>query len=121
MVVRIPFSEEDVGLSDTISSGYCVYEWKIYPSDEFKSSTEDQSPIIFTVVAACVFVAIAITFFMYDSFVQRRNSKVLDAAAKSNALVLSLFPAQFRGECIQSRYKNLSAASSTCCFQFEFR
>jgi Adenylate and Guanylate cyclase catalytic domain len=34
---------------------------------------------------------------MYDAFVRRRNAKVLDAAAESNAIISSLFPTNVRG------------------------
>ena len=38
----------------------------------------------------------ALTFFIYDQFVSRRNATVVDAAVKSNAILSSLFPSNVR-------------------------
>jgi class 3 adenylate cyclase len=45
---------------------------------------------------AFTFVLVAIVFFIYDIFVQRRNEKLVASAAKSNAIVTSLFPENIR-------------------------
>ena len=72
------------------------YEFLVYPTSEFESDTRDRFPIVLAIVASAVFFTIAIFFFVYDSFVSKRNRKIVDAAAKSNAVILSLFPASIR-------------------------
>ena len=72
------------------------YEFRLYPSAEFKDDTSDSLPFLFTVLAAVVFAVITIIFFVYNWLVERRNTKIVDAAAKSNAVILSLFPANIR-------------------------
>jgi class 3 adenylate cyclase len=42
------------------------------------------------------FLLVAIVFFIYDIFVQKRNEKLISSAAKSNAIVSSLFPDNIR-------------------------
>lgn len=41
-------------------------------------------------------MVMALTFFMYDGLVSRRNKKVMSAAVRSTAIVTSLFPSQVR-------------------------
>lgn len=52
--------------------------------------------MIVTIAVAVIFALVAFTFFMYDRFVQRRNAVVLDSAARSNAIVSSLFPTEIQ-------------------------
>ena len=89
--------EEETGI------GHCNYEFKLYPSKKLEGDTEDNLPLIATVVSAAVFMAIAIAFLVYDSFVAKRNKMIVDAAAKSNAIVLSLFPAHVRDKLLKAR------------------
>jgi hypothetical protein len=42
------------------------------------------------------FALVAIVFVIYDTFVHRRNEKLIASAAKSNAIVTSLFPENIR-------------------------
>ena len=102
MEVKIPFSSDDMTL-DTAGSGYCFYEFRIYPSSEFEEYSQESFTVVMTVISACVFFVIAMAFFLYDLFVQQRNAKVIAAAAKTNALVLSLFPAQIRDQLLKEK------------------
>jgi class 3 adenylate cyclase len=76
--------------------GHCVYSLYIYSSNEFRDSSESDLPLILSVVVAVIFGVMALTFCIYDRFVARRNSKVVNAAARSNAIIHSLFPTQVR-------------------------
>ena len=100
--VRVPFSDE-VGPEYTLDLGYCLYEFRIYPSREFRESMEDNSPLYLCLISASVFFMIAVAFFVYDLFVHKRNTKIVDAAAKSNAIILSLFPAKVRDQLLAQR------------------
>jgi class 3 adenylate cyclase len=42
------------------------------------------------------FILVAVVFFVYDMYVQRRNMIMINNAARSNAIVTSMFPAQIR-------------------------
>jgi class 3 adenylate cyclase len=48
--------------------------------------------IIVAVAAAAAFLVMGLTFYMYDRFVRMRNNKIVYAAARSNAIISSLFP-----------------------------
>eukprot|EP00934_Nitzschia_sp_Nitz4_P000116 Nitzschia sp. Nitz4//scaffold136_size62208//9461//13452//NITZ4_006362-RA/size62208-augustus-gene-0.6-mRNA-1//-1//CDS//3329535600//116//frame0 len=80
----------------TTTTGHCLYSLRIYPTDEFTSSLEKRIPTIFAIVVACFFIMVAVVFFTYDVFVQRRNEALVSNAARSNAIVASLFPSNIR-------------------------
>jgi len=76
--------------------GHCVYSFYLYSSDTFKRSSESSLPVICTICVSVIFIVMALTFCIYDEFVRRRNTKVVNAAARSNAIVSSLFPTNVR-------------------------
>jgi hypothetical protein len=78
------------------AAGACVYTLSVYPSAELRESYSSNKPTIYTAVIGLVFFLMAATFFAYDSYVKRRNDKVIQAAARSNAIVSSLFPSNIR-------------------------
>ena len=50
---------------------------------------------------AVAFAIVIALFFVYDMFVQRRNEKLIANAARTNALVSSLFPGALRDKVIE--------------------
>eukprot|EP00934_Nitzschia_sp_Nitz4_P001033 Nitzschia sp. Nitz4//scaffold68_size99682//65007//67537//NITZ4_004572-RA/size99682-snap-gene-0.3-mRNA-1//1//CDS//3329556617//1033//frame0 len=69
---------------------------RIYASGDFTSSLERRTPMIFAIVVAFFFLLTAVVFYTYDVFVQHRNEKLVNNAARSNAIVASLFPSNIR-------------------------
>jgi hypothetical protein len=92
--------------------GHCVYRMHVYPTDRFFASVSNL-PTVFTSVIAVSFVLMAVTFFMYDRFVRRRNEKVVVAAARSNAIVSSLFPSNVRDRLFEERDEEKRALART--------
>ena len=76
--------------------GACLHTMSIYPSSSFEDKYTSKNPIAFSMVVAAVFISIILAFLAYDSFQRKRNTKVVANAAKSNALVSSLFPSNIR-------------------------
>jgi Adenylate and Guanylate cyclase catalytic domain len=72
----------------------CRYILAIYPSTAVEEQNTTTQPIIFAVIMAMLFLAAAIFFLVYDYFVQRRQREAMNEAARSNAIVSSLFPAE---------------------------
>ena len=68
----------------------------IYPSSVFEESYDTNTPEIFGIVVASTFLLIALVYLVYDILVQRRNWKLVESAARTNAIVSQMFPAQFR-------------------------
>ncbi|CAB9514142.1 Receptor-type guanylate cyclase gcy [Seminavis robusta] len=81
--------------------GHCVYKMELYPSTVFKDQYYGSTPIGFTVAVALTFVLIAVVFVCYDVFVQRRNTNMIYNAAKTSALVTSMFPRHIRDQLMQ--------------------
>ena len=73
----------------------------MYPSRNFEQTYDSKTPEIFALVVVSVFILVAITFLIFDSFVQRRNRKIIANAAKSNAIVTSLFPGTLRDKVLE--------------------
>jgi class 3 adenylate cyclase len=85
----------DFAASATANS-QCSYSIHVYPSADLHKEFQDEQPFIWTIFIACIFVFMIVVFFVYDCFVETRQNKVLDSAAKSNAIVSALFPAEIR-------------------------
>ena len=73
----------------------------IFPSSTFHSRYKTDTPMIFAVVVAFTFVLVAAVFFIYDQLVQRRNEKIVATAARSSAIVSSMFPDTIRDRLLQ--------------------
>ncbi|CAB9514914.1 Receptor-type guanylate cyclase gcy [Seminavis robusta] len=74
------------------ASGDCQYVLRIYPTDELEDAYRSPQPVIYAICMLLVFAMTAAVFLVYDIYVRRRQQKVLDSAAKSAAIVHSLFP-----------------------------
>ncbi len=74
----------------------CAYSISVYPSKEFVETYQNREPAFWTLFMVGILILISIVFFVYDLFVQKRQFKYLTSAAKSNAIVSSLFPEEVR-------------------------
>jgi hypothetical protein len=84
------------------TTGNCPWTIHLYPTDEFRDRyTSDQEPRIFTTGVVLIFSLVAICFIMYDCFVERRQVRDVRSAAKSNAIISSLFPAHVRATLLE--------------------
>lgn len=79
-----------------VSNSACSYTLAIYPSKALYDSFESERPLIWTIVIVLMFVVMSFIFLGYDCIVQKRQQKVMTSAARSNAIVSSLFPAEIR-------------------------
>jgi hypothetical protein len=66
---------------------------EVYSSSDFEDSYKSNLPWVFTIVIAALFICMALVFIFYDRCVDIRNRKVLSSAARSTAIISSLFPA----------------------------
>jgi class 3 adenylate cyclase len=95
MKVEIPFSDFLYNSTKDAPS-HCVYTFVVYPTKELQENYESNLHVVMTCVVAATFFFMIVTFLVYDRFVQRRNSKVVGAAARSNVILASLFPKNIR-------------------------
>ena len=96
--------------------GACLFTLHVYPSSDFEENYRSNTPIITTIVVGAVFISIIAAFLAYDNFQRKRNSKVISNAAKSNALVTSLFPSNVRDRLLQPVEANENASKATHTF-----
>jgi hypothetical protein len=70
----------------------CDYKMMVYPTSVFRSAYSSNEPAIFAIVVVAVFAFTALSFVCYDAAVRRRNEKVVRTAARTSAIVASIFP-----------------------------
>ena len=80
------------GFMRALTHNDCDYTIKVYAGQELKSFYESNQPAVYTSVVVMVFFFTALVFSLYDVLVTRRQSVVANAAARTQALVSSLFP-----------------------------
>ena len=73
-------------------ASHCTYVMNTYPTKEFVVQYETNHPIYMTAVIGTVFGVTAMVFLLYDYLVQNRQDKLATNAARTNAIVSSLFP-----------------------------
>ncbi|CAB9507281.1 Guanylate cyclase [Seminavis robusta] len=75
-----------------VSKTYCVMTLGVYPSQDFEDDYVTSGPVIFTTLAAFIFIFTSLVFIIYDCTVARRQRIVMQRALASGANVSSLFP-----------------------------
>jgi hypothetical protein len=86
-----------------ISQDYCPYTLTVYPSAVMQGHYTTQTPMLFTIAAVMIFLFTSAVFVLYDIMVERRQKLVLSTAAKSSAIVSSLFPSNVRAELMKEQ------------------
>ncbi|KAL7562526.1 hypothetical protein ACA910_008233 [Epithemia clementina (nom. ined.)] len=94
------------GLPESVGSQVAFYRYRFYPTGELSDRYRTSLPVVMAVVVAAIFLAVALTFFMYDRFVRSRNVKVVNAAVRSNRIVSSLFPSNVRDRLLAEQEEN---------------
>lgn len=92
--------------TDDVTSGHCSYTVSLYQTNEFRQAFITDNKKWYTLWIALIFGVTASAFFVYDFVVQRRNSLVLQTAAKFNTIVSSLFPSNIRGRLFADKEKD---------------
>lgn len=80
----------------SVDNDYLSYSIHVYPSAEFQAQYLTTNPAIYTAAMVIIFVLTAGIFIMYDCYVERRQKVVMTTAARSTAVVKSLFPENVR-------------------------
>lgn len=101
--VEIPFYDYQYPQSTPQVRGHCEYSLIVFSSSSYKQVSQSNTPVIFTSIVAVTFFLVVVVFIVYDRFVRRRNTKVVDAAARSNAILSTLFPQNVRDRLFADR------------------
>mgnify|MGYP000686093088 CR=1 FL=1 len=102
MKVEFPFSQYLRNSTKDVP-GHCVYTFAVYPTKELDDEYHSNLPVQLTLSVAAAFFFMILTFLAYDWFGQRRNEKVVGAAARANAILSSLFPKNIRDRLFEER------------------
>lgn len=82
------------------TSGHCLYSMHLYPDSVFAALYLTTTPILFAIGVAGAFLFMVFVFYVYNGFVFMRNEKLVVNAARSNAVITSLFPDKIRNQII---------------------
>jgi len=74
----------------------CLYAIRVYPSHEFERDYMTNRPILYSVAVAMIFVFTSAVFMIYECLAGRQQGVVMEALARSSAIVHSLFPENVR-------------------------
>jgi hypothetical protein len=101
--VPAAYISDDSDITNSTDTIDCQYYIELYPTVQFVQSYQAFVPFTFTTISLIVFVIAIIVFLLYDRFVSINNEKAVAAAARSNALVSSLFPSNVRERLLQEK------------------
>jgi hypothetical protein len=79
-------------LKEALKEGLCVHDLRMYPSSKLRETFSTNTPAIYTGVVVMAFFVTAVLLVVYDMMVKRRQTKTIKAAARTQAIVTSLFP-----------------------------
>jgi len=111
LAVQVPLYKNLIPNSTHRVEGHCEYTITTYPSANYKANAMANTPVIYTAIVAVVFFLIVVIFLVYDCFVSKRNQVVVLAAARSNAIISSLFPQNVRDRLFAEKSEEEAAAS----------
>eukprot|EP00538_Stauroneis_constricta_P012653 CAMPEP_0119570456 /NCGR_PEP_ID=MMETSP1352-20130426/43621_1 /TAXON_ID=265584 /ORGANISM="Stauroneis constricta, Strain CCMP1120" /LENGTH=1121 /DNA_ID=CAMNT_0007620125 /DNA_START=581 /DNA_END=3943 /DNA_ORIENTATION=- len=80
--------------------GHCSYNMTVYPSQKFEDEYDTFTPEFFAIVVFATFIFVIAVFIVYDLVVYWRNEKLIENAARSNAIVSAIFPSTIRDRLI---------------------
>jgi hypothetical protein len=110
--VSLGFLDRSYGAAnDWTDEGHCIYSLQVYSTQEFKTSVSTNTAFVFTLLSAGVGLLVIITFLLYDCYVRRRNAKMVDAAARRDEILQSLFPSNVRSRLLEEQEKKGAAGS----------
>lgn len=90
-------------LLDVIEAGACVYRVTVYPSRTLEGEHSTSRPLIGAALVGCIFLLVVAAFLAFDFFQNQRNRQIVKTAAKTSAVVNSMFPAHFRDRLLLER------------------
>lgn len=88
------------------TDGHCLYSMHLYPDSTFAGLYLTMKPLLFAIGVAGAFLFMVIVFYVYNWFVFKRNEKLVVNAARSNAVITSLFPDNIRNQLIGDNSSN---------------
>jgi hypothetical protein len=74
----------------------CHFRLIVFPTNLFKKAFFKNNPQVYRGIVLAVFIMTVGVFVVYDCLIEKRQTKVVNAAERSDAIVRSLFPSNVR-------------------------
>jgi class 3 adenylate cyclase/hemoglobin-like flavoprotein len=100
-----------VSLSQAAST--CEYIVRVYATKDLQDMYLSPAPYIYAAVVCVAMIIFIVVFIIYDRFVQHRQERVLAKAARSNAIVASLFPSNVRDRILKDAEEQVIKKETT--------
>ena len=88
------------------------YSLTVYPSHQLHQTyaNKNDTPLVMAMTVGFLFLAMMATLAWYDRQMMRKNNKILDAAANSNAILGSLFPQDVKDRLLKEKEHEITSA-----------
>jgi hypothetical protein len=97
---------DEHGRAPLSSESACNFKISVYATSSFKNDILSAGPDVYRWIVLCVFLSMVMIFVCYDCLVERRQSRVINAAERSDAIVRSLFPTAIRDRLYEEAKQN---------------
>eukprot|EP00980_Cylindrotheca_fusiformis_P021448 scaffold8302_cov91-Cylindrotheca_fusiformis.AAC.2 len=77
----------------------------VYPSEDLEMSFQTNDAVVYTVVVAFIFIFTSLVFLLYDYFVRRRQTKVMERIMRQDKIVSNVFPTAIRNRLYKDQEK----------------
>ncbi|CAJ1936599.1 unnamed protein product [Cylindrotheca closterium] len=91
--------------------GHCQFQMHIYPDSTFADLYFTWLPTIYACAVGASFLFVFWAFYVYNAFVNTRKEKLIGMAARSNAVISSLFPGKIRDQILGEETSNSNPRS----------
>lgn len=93
-------------------SSVCDFRFVVYPTEEFRQSFLTNTPLYLKLLVAASFIFTIGVFLIYDCVIDNYQKRMVESAARTNAIVAALFPQNVR-ERLLGRSSRTGATSVT--------
>eukprot|EP00980_Cylindrotheca_fusiformis_P028130 scaffold22583_cov106-Cylindrotheca_fusiformis.AAC.1 len=98
----------NLGIDESeLPEGTCVptLTLHVYPSEDLAQSFQTSNAMQYTGVVAASFIFTSLVFLLYDFFVRRRQTKVMERIMRQDKIVANVFPTAIRDRLYQNQEK----------------
>eukprot|EP00980_Cylindrotheca_fusiformis_P026136 scaffold15462_cov109-Cylindrotheca_fusiformis.AAC.2 len=96
----------DLGIDEShLPGGTCIptLTLHVYPSEDLEQSFRTSNATLYTIVVVVIFVFTSLVFLLYDYFVRRRQTKVMERIIRQDKIVSNVFPTAIRDRLYQNQ------------------
>eukprot|EP00980_Cylindrotheca_fusiformis_P003023 scaffold702_cov99-Cylindrotheca_fusiformis.AAC.2 len=88
-----------------LPDGICIptLTMHVYPSEELEQSFHTSNAMVYTAIVAVIFIFTSLVFLLYDYFVRRRQTKVMERIMRQDKIVANVFPTAIRDRLYQNQ------------------